>query len=145
MSRRKGRILAFQGLYSWDVGGMEEDQILTFSWVENDNGESADIESRTFARLLISGTIEHISEIDGQIKDHLSDNWDFNRLNKVTLAILRMSVYSLLYQKDLPATIVIDEAIDIAKEYGRDESFKFINALLDTVKNELGKAGAGSV
>ncbi len=145
MSRRKGRILAFQGLYSWDVGGMEEDQILTFSWVENDNGESADIESRTFARLLISGTIEHISEIDGQIKDHLSDNWDFNRLNKVTLAILRMSVYSLLYQKDLPATIVIDEAIDIAKEYGPDESFKFINALLDTVKNELGKAGAGSV
>jgi N utilization substance protein B len=124
---------------------MEEDQILTFSWVENDNGESADIESRTFARLLISGTIEHISEIDGQIKDHLSDNWDFNRLNKVTLAILRMSVYSLLYQKDLPATIVIDEAIDIAKEYGPDESFKFINALLDTVKNELGKAGAGSV
>ena len=145
MSRRKGRILAFQGLYSWDVGGMEEDQILTFSWVENDNGESADIESRTFARLLISGTIEHISEIDGQIKDHLSDNWDFNRLNKVTLAILRMSVYSLLYQKDLPAPIVIDEAIDIAKEYGPDESFKFINALLDTVKNELGKAGAGSV
>ena len=145
MSRRKGRILAFQGLYSWDVGGMEEDQILTFSWVENDNGESADIESRTFARLLISGTIEHISEIDRQIKDHLSDNWDFNRLNKVTLAILRMSVYSLLYQKDLPATIVIDEAIDIAKEYGPDESFKFINALLDTVKNELGKAGAGSV
>jgi len=145
VSRRKGRILAFQGLYSWDVGGMEEDQILTFSWVENDNGESADIESRTFARLLISGTIEHISEIDGQIKDHLSDNWDFNRLNKVTLAILRMSVYSLLYQKDLPATIVIDEAIDIAKEYGPDESFKFINALLDTVKNELGKAGAGSV
>ena len=124
---------------------MEEDQILTFSWVENDNGESADIESRTFARLLISGTIEHISEIDRQIKDHLSDNWDFNRLNKVTLAILRMSVYSLLYQKDLPATIVIDEAIDIAKEYGPDESFKFINALLDTVKNELGKAGAGSV
>jgi N utilization substance protein B len=138
LSRRKGRILAFQALYSWDVGGVPADQLVDFTWTENENGESADSESKTFARLLITGAIEHIEEIDSQIKAHLSAKWDFDRLNRVTLAILRMSVYSLLFQKDMPSTIVIDEAIDIAKEYGPDDSFKFINALLDTISKGSG-------
>lgn len=138
MSRRKGRILAFQALYSWDVGGVPADQLVNFTWTENENGESADSESKTFARLLINGAIEHMDEIDSKIKAHLSAKWDFDRLNKVTLAILRMSVYSLLFQKDMPSTIVIDEAIDIAKEYGPDDSFKFINALLDTISKGSG-------
>lgn len=85
---------------------------------------------------MISGTISHIEEIDNQIKAHLSSKWTIDRLNKVTLAILRMSIFSLLYQKDLPATIVIDEAIDIAKDYGEDDSFKFINAILDKINKE---------
>jgi transcription antitermination protein NusB len=134
VSRRKGRILAFQALYSWDVGNVPLEDLTRFVWTENEKGETADSESKDFARLLIVGAMEHINDIDDQIKLHLSDNWDFDRLNRVTLAILRMSVYSLLFQKDMPATIVIDEAIDIAKEYGPDDSFKFINALLDTIK-----------
>ncbi|MCR5289455.1 MAG: transcription antitermination factor NusB [Treponema sp.] len=143
MSRRKGRILAFQALYSWDVGGIQVPELVSFSWTENEKGQSSDQESRDFARLLISGAIEHMDTIDAEIKKHLSEKWDFGRLNKVTLAILRMSVYSLLFQKDLPATIVIDEAIDIAKEYGPDDSFKFINALLDTIKKTSSTEGEG--
>ena len=143
MSRRKGRILAFQALYSWDVGGIQVPELVSFSWTENEKGQSSDQESRDFARLLISGAIEHMDTIDAEIRKHLSEKWDFGRLNKVTLAILRMSVYSLLFQKDLPATIVIDEAIDIAKEYGPDDSFKFINALLDTIKKTSSTEGEG--
>ena len=90
-------------------------------------------ESLTFAKLLVSGTIEHIEEIDSIIKEHLS-RWDFDRLNKVDLAILRISVYPLLYQKDLHSSIVIDEAIDISKDFGSDDSYKFINAVLDNVR-----------
>lgn len=136
MSRRKGRILAFQGLYSWNVGGLNKEDVLSLSWTENENGEPCDMETTVFARVLLAGAIENNEEIDSLIKSHLS-GWDFDRVNKVSLAILRMSVYSLLFQKEIPPTIVIDEAIDIAKEYGPDDSFKFVNAVLDNIRKEL--------
>ncbi len=133
MSRRKARILAFQGLYSWDVGGISQEEVLSLSWTENDdNKESVDLETATFARVLIAGAIENQVKIDEMIKGHLT-GWDFDRVSKVSLAILRMSVYALLFQKDVPASIVIDEAIDIAKEYGQDDSFKFVNGVLDKI------------
>ncbi len=90
-----------------------------------------------FARILISGTINHLSEIDSLIKKHLTGRWEFERVNKVSVAILRMSVFALLYQKDTSASIIIDEAIGISKEFGTDDSFKFINAVLDTIRKEI--------
>ena len=120
-------------MYSWDIGGNPLEDVLKLTWSENDKGEPIDEESGAFARMLIAGTVEHQAEIDEHITKHLS-GWTFDRVNKVSLAILRMSVYSLLYQKDMPASIVIDEAVDIAKDYGQDDSFKFINAVLDNIK-----------
>lgn len=136
MARRRGRILALQALYSWDVGNVPEEDLLTFSWVEPEKLEKTGEDGLTFARLLISGTIEHIDIIDTYIKKHLA-TWDFNRISKVDLAILRISIYPLLYQKDIHPTIIIDEAIDISKEFGSDESFKFINAVLDNIRKSL--------
>ena len=142
MSRRKSRIIAFQGLYSWDVGGMSEKDVLELSWVNqepSDDGEKSvtlDEGGAAFSRMLIAGTIENITAIDEKIKAHLT-NWDFNRVNKVTIAILRMSVYSLMFTKDIDSSIVIDEAIDIAKHYGPDDSYKFVNAILDNIKKSL--------
>ncbi len=137
MSRRKGRILAFQGLYSWDVGGINKDEVLALSWaVEDSDGEVLDMETSTFARVLIAGAIENQAQIDELIKSNLK-GWNFDRVNKVSLAILRMSVYALLFQKEVPASIVIDEAIDIAKEYGQDDAFKFVNAVLDNINRIL--------
>ena len=133
MSRRKGRILAFQALYSWDVGGVPAETLTSFSWVENNESSVIDEETKTFATLLITGTLNHIEDIDSSIKAHLSGKWEFSRLDRVALAILRLSVYSLLYQKDMPPTIVMDEAVSIAKEYGSDDSYKFINAILDSI------------
>ena len=138
MARRKGRILAFQALYSWDLGNVDVDNVLDFAWVENETLERMGEESLTFTRLLVSGTIEHIEEIDSVIKSHLT-NWDFDRLNKVDLAILRISVYPLLFQKDIHSSIIIDEAIDISKEFGSDDSFKFINAVLDSIRKSQAK------
>jgi transcription antitermination protein NusB len=133
--RRKGRILAFQALYAWDVSRLSLETLLDFGWIEEDKRERLGEEGIAFPRLLIAGTIEHIAEIDSEIKANLT-NWDFDRLNKVDLAILRMSVYSLLFQKDLHSSIVIDEAIDISKEFGSEESFKFINAVLDSIRKK---------
>ena len=145
MSRRKGRILAFQALYSWDVTKPSLDELLTFSWLKkNDDAEEEPVvsqkEERTFASLIISGTIEHIDEIDSLIESHLSENWSKERLNKVTLAILRTSLYQIKFQPDANIGIIIDEAVNIAKEYGADDSYKFINAVLDKIgKDEVVK------
>ena len=153
MSRRNARILAVQALYSYDVGKMSLEDLLKLEWIQNGsendivpeelkeeldetNESGSKAEEYGFARLLIAGTINHIDEIDEKIKAHLSGKWDFSRLNKVTLAVLRISIFAILYQKDLNPTIVIDEAIGISKDFGTDDSFKFINAILDTIRKE---------
>lgn len=133
--RRKGRILAFQALYAWDVSKLTLTDLLDFGWVEEEKREKLGEEGIAFPRLIIAGTIEHIAEIDQIIKDNVT-NWDFDRLSRVDLAIIRMSAYSLMYQTDMHPSIVIDEAIDISKEFGSDESYKFVNAVLDSIRKK---------
>ncbi len=94
--------------------------------------------------MLVSGTVEHIDEIDEIIKMHLK-SWDISRVNKVSLSILRMSVYSLKYQKDLLPSIVIDEAIHLAKAFGPSDSFKFVNAILDNIKKYINKTDESKI
>lgn len=134
MSRRKSRVLAFQALYSHDVGGVPLDDLSSFFWAGQaaPNGE----EERVFARLLLAGTVEHLGEIDEIIKAHLSSKWTLDRINKVSLEILRLSAYEMLYQKGTDSLVIIDEAVKIAMEYGDDESFKFINAVLDNIRKQ---------
>ncbi|AIN94535.1 transcription antitermination factor NusB [Treponema putidum] len=136
IGRRRGRILAFQALVAWDMGGTVLDDLLTFSWQQNEKIESGlESDKYIFPRMMILGTIENITEIDRVIQENL-DNWVIDRLNSVDKAILRLSVYSLLYQKDTPSPIVIDEAINLAKDFGTDDSYKFVNAVLDSIKNK---------
>ena len=89
-----------------------------------------------FARLLIQGALENLARIDETIKGQL-ENWDFTRLNRVDLALLRMSVYCLLFQQDIPASVTIDEAVDISKTYGTADSYRFVNGVLDGVRKKL--------
>jgi N utilization substance protein B len=122
------------------VGKKSLDDLLKLDWVDNNTeseAKNADTEKDDFARILISGTINHLEEIDALIKGHLSERWEFNRVNKVSLAILRVSIFQLLYQKETPGSVVIDEAIAIAKEFDTDISFKFINAVLDKIRKEI--------
>ena len=137
MSRRKGRILAFQALYSWDVSQTPLEDLIKFSW-QNDVQQEADsnTEETAFARIIVTGTIEHVAQIDELIKNHLSASWTMERINKVTLAILRMSIYEMEFQKGSEKKIVIDEAVNIAREYGLEDSYKFINAVLDKIGKE---------
>lgn len=134
-SRRKARILAFQAIYAWEASGMPLEELLKFSWLEEDKVHNIEDDIAAFSRLIISGTLEKCADVDAVIKRHLV-HWPFERLKKVDLAILRMGAYCLLFQKDLPARITIDEAIEIAKEYGSDESYKFINGVLDGINKE---------
>jgi len=134
-SRRKGRILAFQALYCWESTGAPVDELMLFSWL-GDKAETLDEGIVAFSRLLVAGTVENIRPIDDMIKRHLQ-NWDISRLNRVDLAILRVSVYALMYQSEIAPSIVIDEAIGISKEFGTDDSFRFINGVLDSIRRTL--------
>ena len=135
-SRRKGRILAFQALYCWEASHPPLDELITFSWLEAEKQAALNVDLSAFSRLLIAGTIENIKSIDKIIKQHLQ-HWDISRLTRVDLAILRMSVYSLMYQSEIAPSIVIDEAIGISKEYGTDDSFRFVNGVLDNIRITL--------
>lgn len=131
-SRRKSRILAFQALYAWDASSIPVGELLAFDWLEEAKLAALDDESRAFSTLIISGTIEKVEKVDAAIRSHL-EHWSFERIKKVDLAILRVSAYSLMFQRDMPARIVIDEAIEIAKEFGSEDSYKFINGVLDAL------------
>jgi N utilization substance protein B len=135
-SRRKGRILAFQALYWWESNRVSPDELIAFSWLESDKLAKLDEGIAAFSRLLIAGTIENIEAIDEMIKSHLQ-NWDISRLNRVDLAILRMSAYTLMYQTEIAPSIVIDEAIGISKEFGTDDSYRFINGVLDSIHHTI--------
>jgi N utilization substance protein B len=147
-SRRKGRILAFQALYAWESRRAIESQspqkpvsvspeeFLSFSWLEAEKLAAMDEATLGFSRLLITGTIENLKAIDVMIKNHL-ENWELSRLNRVDLAILRMSVYALMFQ-DMAPSIIINEAIGISREFGTDESYRFVNGVLDSIRKTLG-------
>jgi len=143
-SRRKGRILAFQALYFWESSSANEadkvpvEELVCFAWLSDEKIAAMNEDIAAFSRLITAGTIENIKSIDGLIKDHL-ENWDISRLNRVDLAVLRISVYTLMFQNDLSPTIVIDEAIGICREYGTDDSYKFVNGVLDSIRLTLQK------
>ena len=153
MSRRNGRVIAFQALYSWDVTKASLDDLLTFEWLQKDVEIDGSIEpaepvvelsdnskeERTFASLIIAGTISHIDEIDKLIENHLSSSWSMERINRVALAILRISVYEMLFQNGADQKVVIDEAVNIAKDFDTDDSYKFINAILDKIGKDEAK------
>jgi len=137
-SRRKARILAVQALYAWDMSGQILADLLSFEWLDEDKKEHYEPDILDFSKLMIAGTIEQIDVIDSIIKQHL-EHWTFERLRKVDLAILRVGAYSILYQDDIAPQISIDEAIEIAKEYGSEDSYRFVNGVLDGIRKD--KAG----
>ena len=138
--------MAFQALYSWDTGYSQTgdrsipDGLLDFPWLEQT--KPLDEETTIFSRLLVTGTIENIDAVDSMIRQHL-ENWELKRLNRVDLAVLRMSVFSLMFQTDVHPSIVIDEAVELSKEFGTDDSYRFVNGVLDSIRKTLA-AGTAS-
>lgn len=131
--RHKARILAFKALYSWELN-----KTTTFTDITNIESEFLNKEvDSSFGENIFLGVIERIISLDNILKDQLK-NWQIERLDKVDLTILRLSIYSLLYLKDISRIITINEAINISKEFGSDNSFKFINGILDSIVVDVG-------
>ncbi|WP_303722587.1 transcription antitermination factor NusB [Malonomonas rubra] len=92
--------------------------------------------ARTFAEVLVKGVVESRAVIDKLIRE-VAKNWSLERMAPVDLSILRICTYELLYQPDIPKSVAINEAIEIAKRYGTKESPSFINGLLDRVAQNV--------
>ena len=113
------------------MSGVHRDEILTFDWLD----KKYDDATIDFARRLVQGTINDLRKIDDHIKRQL-EHWDLDRVSYVDRAILRFSTYSLFSQNDVPDTVIINEAIDIAKIFGSDDSYRFVNGVLDGIRKE---------
>ncbi len=134
--RREGREVALQLLFHWDLnvqqslGGAE----LELFWEFRPSVQGV----RTFATNLLNGVIARQATIDEKITKYTA-NYELRRISAVDRNILRMAIYEMLYAEDVPPIVAINEAIDIAKKFGTEESGKFVNGVLDRVKLDLNR------
>jgi len=134
MSRRRdNRIATIQFLYMWEANPPENLSDELYRFFEDQEHPR---EYYSFAEELINGTVEHVEEMDGIIKEY-AKNWDFKRIARVDLAILRLAIYEMLYRKDIPPVVSINEAIDLSKEFSIPDAKRFINGILDQFKLKL--------
>ncbi|WP_175991083.1 transcription antitermination factor NusB [Bacillus sp. Marseille-Q1617] len=124
MKRRVAREKALQALFQIDMSGMEPEEALK----NVVDGEEVD----AFLKDLVLGFVKHQDMVDGKIRDNL-EKWSFDRLAKVDRNILRIGAYELLFVEDVPDKVVINEAVEIAKTFGDDQSSKFVNGVLSKV------------
>jgi N utilization substance protein B len=131
-TRHLGRELALKALYQIDIrgGSSNEDLALFF------DAFPADDEARKFAARLVTGVREEQVTLDKQIADVL-EHWSIGRLSRVDHNILRLAIFELQRMEDIPARVTIDEAIELAKTYGDQESGRFVNGVLDQVATRL--------
>ena len=131
--RRKSREVALQFLYQLDLGG---DADPAPHEAEFWTRYPADDETRAFAAHLVRGTKGNQAKIDTLIAQ-VTEHWDLERMAVVDRNILRLAVYELLWSAEVPPKVAINEAIEIAKKFGTQESSRFINGILDRVHKEL--------
>jgi len=133
--RRDGRVAAMQYLYSWSVNqpaNLAEDLRLFFEHLLEPR------EHYAFGEELIHGTMLNLAEIDARIKA-LAHNWEFERIARIDLAILRVAIFEMVFRKDIPPVVSINEAIDLSKQFSTADSKRFINGILDRLKDNIGR------
>ena len=123
MTRRASRELAFFILFEKSFSDATIEEIL------DNAGEARDVVSSNFAVSLVEGTISHLNEIDEKIST-FSHKWNKSRLSRVALAILRLALYEMLWEEEIPVSVSINEAVELAKLYGSEADATFINGVL---------------
>ncbi|RBW70608.1 transcription antitermination factor NusB [Bacillus taeanensis] len=128
MKRRIAREKAVQSLFQIDMSSTDRDEA-----IENVlEGEERD----SFLVQLVYGTTDHLEEIDNILKDHL-EKWTLNRVANVDRAILRLAVHEMMFEKDIPVNVSMNEAIELAKVFSGEESSRFINGVLSKIIKKM--------
>ncbi len=130
MKREIIREKTMQLIYQMDITG--DFNVSDLSVVE----ESANVVDKKQAAATLEAVQEHHEEIDKKIEDNL-DNWKFERIAKAELAILRTAVAEMLYVESIPVSVSINEAVELAKKYGDERSYKFVNSVLGKVAKSI--------
>ncbi|HEY4551914.1 MAG TPA: transcription antitermination factor NusB [Bacillaceae bacterium] len=126
MKRREAREKALQALFQIDMSAIDPGEAVTN--VLEDEPSDAYLEE------LVNGAVRNLEAIDQEIGKHL-ERWSIARLAKVDLNILRIGAYEIMFSEDVPANVAINEAVEVAKKYGDDQSGKFINGVLSKIKD----------
>ena len=133
--RREGRVAAMQYLYAWSLN-TPTDPVENLRLFFKSREELAP--HPVFAEELIHGITGHLPEIDAIIRE-LAQNWEFDRIAKIDLAILRVAIFEMMFRRDIPPIVSINEAIDLSKQFSNADAKRFINGILDRLKDRLGR------
>lgn len=137
--RRRGREYALQMLYAMDLTGYQPDQVFAGFYALQDLNRDAFY----YARRLVDGVHSHLEEIDTALT-RFAENWKIHRMAAVDRNLLRLGLYELIYVREIPFPIVINEALEIVKEFGDHEGTQFLNGILDAARKEYRKDEVGS-
>lgn len=131
MNRRTARVKAVQSLFQIELGKTDPEEAIENVLAENEKRDP-------FMDLLVNGTLGHSKEIDPFIERNLQ-HWNFKRIGNVDRCILRMAVFELNFLEDIPRKVTLNEAIDLAKLFGGEESGKFVNGVLSKIAEGKGE------
>ena len=130
--RRLSREMALKVLFQIDLVSTNIEEALKYTF-ENDKYSD---EVREFTLTLVKGVISNLSETDKTINNY-TNNWSLERIANIDRNILRIAIYEILYLKDIPKSVSINEAVELAKKYGTKSSFSFVNGVLGKIdKND---------
>lgn len=137
-NRHLGRIVALQSLYEYDFRLECKDPDVSVESIldRNINRYSETIEDKDFIRALVVGVVKSIDDMDGTIQP-VAPEWPIEQIARIDRNILRMSVWELKNSPDVPPKVVINEAVELAKSFGSDNSSKFVNGVLGTVYRKI--------
>lgn len=133
--RRRSREFALQALYGVDLSKDSPSEALRRLWLAN---PEESLEVRQFTEELVKGVFERLSDIDTLITNY-SSNWKISRMSVVDRNVLRLAIFELNYCKDIPPKVTLNEAIEMAKIYGTEESGSFVNGILDKAAKGISK------
>lgn len=140
MSRRLIRETVFSILFQVDLGRNPWRDVLEYTLKESEFPE----DSITFLTELVSGTIQHLKEIDAEIT-RFAEGWKLERMASTDRNILRLAIYEIKFREDIPPGVTVNEAVDLAKKFGDDESGKFVNGILGNLVRTMSDNGKVSL
>lgn len=133
-NRHLARAIAMQSLFEWDFNGKESDLL---ALVERNLGEFGhELKDAEFAKQLALGVIQNLAQIDEVIVKNAPE-WPIEQLDKVDKAVLRLGIFELMFLKDVPPKVAINEAVELAKSYGGESSSKFLNGVLGALFKQM--------
>ena len=142
-NRHLGRIVALQTLYEYEFRRQSEDTALDLTEVLTRNIEryNESIDDKDFVKSLVDGVLERQDDLDAKLQP-MAPGWPLDQIARIDRNVLRIGLYELLYKADsVPPKVVINEAVELAKAFGSDNSSKFINGVLGTAFRTLVEAG----